>query len=775
MKNLTLTQRISAGFVLVIFMLGIIVWTANNALEGNQAALENVVNVQSEKIKTVARMVQNLVALQRAEKNLILAKSQGEMAEYQLAISEESKELKQRLRATSTLVDQEGSNLLEQFEGQYNAFRATQQKVIELTRQNANVRARELSQGKGREAYDRANEAMRKIVELNDRRGGRINREVDQSGSKVKLSARTVQDLLAISRAERNLILAKNQEEMDEYAAFIALARNEMKDRRDQLRELVDDEGKAILDEFSEVWEQFLSVDQAVRDLTRENGNVKARELSQGDARETYDNAVTAMKKILDLNDQENDRLNRAVDESGSKVKLAARINQDLISIPRAEKNLILAKTQKEMDQYAAAITQFKSEMKERREQLRAIVDDEGKDILDQFARTVNKLLEVNAEVQVLTRRNSNVKARDISQESGRDAFDKATIALKRLVDLEDKIGDASRDLPTAKASAERLKLAARINRNLVEMQRGEKNLILARTQQEMDEYAKAITVVQNNLEERKRDLQPLLEAQSLELMDEFDEAYEQYLTIHTEVRELSRENSNVKAFDLASEQGRPLADQAELLMARITNKNDKEQSELLKELGNTAEKIKLAARINRNLTEVQRGEKNLIIARSQQEMDQFAEAIEAIQADLENRSKELEPLLNEADKRLFDRFQSSYESYNHQHQKVRALSRQNSNAKAFDLASGEGRTLSDRGELLLSRVTNKNDRELTAQLKDLARANDKMKLAARINRNLTEIQRDEKNIILANTQQEMDEYARNGSLPPPLLQLTTV
>lgn len=709
MKNLTLTQRISAGFVLVIFMLGIIVWTANNALEGNQAALENVVNVQSEKIKTVARMVQNLVALQRAEKNLILAKSQGEMAEYQLAISEESKELKQRLRATSTLVDQEGSNLLEQFEGQYNAFRATQQKVIELTRQNANVRARELSQGKGREAYDRANEAMRKIVELNDRRGGRINREVDQSGSKVKLSARTVQDLLAISRAERNLILAKNQEEMDEYAAFIALARNEMKDRRDQLRELVDDEGKAILDEFSEVWEQFLSVDQAVRDLTRENGNVKARELSQGDARETYDNAVTAMKKILDLNDQENDRLNRAVDESGSKVKLAARINQDLISITRAEKNLILAKTQKEMDQYAAAITQFKSEMKERREQLRAIVDDEGKDILDQFARTVNKLLEVNAEVQVLTRRNSNVKARDISQESGRDAFDKATIALKRLVDLEDKIGDASRDLPTAKASAERLKLAARINRNLVEMQRGEKNLILARTQQEMDEYAKAITVVQNNLEERKRDLQPLLEAQSLELMDEFDEAYEQYLTIHTEVRELSRENSNVKAFDLASEQGRPLADQAELLMARITNKNDKEQSELLKELGNTAEKIKLAARINRNLTEVQRGEKNLIIARSQQEMDQFAEAIEAIQADLENRSKELEPLLNEADKRLFDRFQSSYESYNHQHQKVRALSRQNSNAKAFDLASGEGRTLSDRGELLLSRVTNKN------------------------------------------------------------------
>ena len=45
--------------------------------------------------------------------------------------------------------------------------------------------------------------------------------------------------------------------------------------------------------------------------------------------------------------------------------------------------------------------------------------------------------------------------------------------------------------------------------------------------------------------------------------------------------------------------------------------------------------------------------------------------------------------------------------------------------------------------------------------MKDKCIANDKVRLGARINRNLPEITRVEKNIILARTMEEMDEYAR--------------
>ena len=55
-----------------------------------------------------------------------------------------------------------------------------------------------------------------------------------------------------------------------------------------------------------------------------------------------------------------NERLNGIVDNSAMKVKLAARINQDLIEINRAEKNIVLAKTQKEMDEYAENIAKIR-------------------------------------------------------------------------------------------------------------------------------------------------------------------------------------------------------------------------------------------------------------------------------------------------------------------------------------------------------------------------------------------------------------------------------
>jgi hypothetical protein len=48
-----------------------------------------------------------------------------------------------------------------------------------------------------------------------------------------------------------------------------------------------------------------------------------------------------------------NERLEHVVDISTEKIKLSARINQNLLSISRAERNIILAKTQEEMDVFS--------------------------------------------------------------------------------------------------------------------------------------------------------------------------------------------------------------------------------------------------------------------------------------------------------------------------------------------------------------------------------------------------------------------------------------
>jgi DnaJ-domain-containing protein 1 len=81
---------------------------------------------------------------------------------------------------------------------------------------------------------------------MNDRLEGIVN----SSAQKVKLAARVNQNLLEISRAEKNLILSTTQEAMDAYAGFMDTAQQDMDTRREELRELSDEKGKKDLDSF---------------------------------------------------------------------------------------------------------------------------------------------------------------------------------------------------------------------------------------------------------------------------------------------------------------------------------------------------------------------------------------------------------------------------------------------------------------------------------------------------------------------------------------------
>jgi PAS domain S-box-containing protein len=285
--------------------------------------------------------------------------------------------------------------------------------------------------------------------------------------------------------------------------------------------------------------------------------------------------AVHGLTRLSSLNE----RLNAIVDVSAEKVKLGARINQDAIAISRAEKNIILAKSQEEMNVYSFFISQTISDMQSRRIILRELVDAEGKTLLDRFSVVWNQYIEINQQVRALTRKNSNVLARNISQNEARIAFDIAISNIFTIVEKNDNTTSDARSLPTLQKVAERMKLGARIHRNLVEIQRGEKNIILATSQQEMDDYAETIDEVENRMERRISVLSKLVGKESKQELEEFDHNYHIYLALHRKVRSLSRENSNLKAFDLSSTQGRQLHDKALLLIKRIVDKNDQDMS----------------------------------------------------------------------------------------------------------------------------------------------------------------------------------------------------
>jgi methyl-accepting chemotaxis protein len=268
-----------------------------------------------------------------------------------------------------------------------------------------------------------------------------------------------------------------------------------------------------------------------------------------------------------------NERLEHVVDISTEKIKLSARINQNLLSISRAERNIILAKTQEEMDIFSDNTVTENTEMTERRVKLRALLDDGGKTILDQFSNTWDQYITVNAEVRALARLNSNKIAGDLSRGDARVAFDAASEEIRSFVERSENVLSFANTLDSALRAAEMIKISARINRNLVEIQRDEKNMILSTQLTDIDAFATSIEETKSDVTDRLAQLTALVSNDNRSSFDSFVKKYNRYLVLNQKVRNSTRENGNSRAFDLSSGKGRELSDKASALMTDLVIK----------------------------------------------------------------------------------------------------------------------------------------------------------------------------------------------------------
>jgi len=542
---------------------------------------------------------------------------------------------------------------------------------------------------------------------------GSVDNLVDVSSTKVKLAARISQNMLEINRAEKNIILSKTTADMDQYAAYIESEEAILSSRVSQLKGLVSESGKAKIEQFNEVWARYNAVSMEVRSLSRLNSNTEAADLSSGDGRHAYELAEQDLAQLTLKTRGNSEKFDVLVQEARNKVQLTDRIWQDILIISRAQKNLLLAKSQQEMDQYSSVILQTKDDMDSLRDQLRNLVDGAGKQALNNFAIVWNDFLEVDEQVRALSRLNSNVKATHLSMTTGREAFDTAREVMTALVNKAAEDADVASTLERSKNASGVVKLAARINLDLVEIQREEKNIILATTQAEMDLIADAIDVNMNDLGEGLEELDGLIDNKGRSLVARFRTALDDYLNIHQEVRKTSRENGNKLAFEMANDLGRPLSDEAEKLLIAIANINLSDQDHALKLLIDSQRALQLVSDIHLKLVETHRAEKNVILATSQGKMDEFASAIEIVMSGLQNHLGELNNLVDGETKTLVKRFQNSYDSFVTIHLKVREKTRQNGNKLAYDLSASEGRKQVDIAQALMADVVVLADSEM--------------------------------------------------------------
>ncbi len=155
---------------------------------------------------------------------------------------------------------------------------------------------------------------------------------------------------------------------------------------------------------------------------------------------------------------QMNDRLNHIVDNSLYKVKLATKINHNLLEISRTEKNMLLSRDKGDIDNFSDFFEEIRTKMQERKEQLYELSDDNARQLIDKFSEKLDGFMKISQEVRSLSSLgpSSRIKAFKLAFGKGRKLIDQAqeimdTIVLNNEQDMERDKQEADQDYISAR------------------------------------------------------------------------------------------------------------------------------------------------------------------------------------------------------------------------------------------------------------------------------------------------------------------------------------
>ncbi|MFT7186476.1 MAG: methyl-accepting chemotaxis protein [Pseudohongiellaceae bacterium] len=432
--KLTVKARLIGGFVILIALMILMAAISVDKMSGMNDRIDTMADVSAERIKLGARINQDAIAISRAEKNIILALTTDDMDSIADYIEDRRKKMEIRIAALKALASDEERLTLDQFNTTWRSYLEVNKQVIEFARLNSNRKALAMSTNEGAKSYKRAEAAMKSIADRNDMGSEQANIMADNAASQVLLGAQIKQDMLTISRAEKNIILAKTTKDMDNYADATASARKDMLGRRSALRELLDADGKVKLDQFSDIWDQYLIVNDKIREHARNKENDKAFLLASNEGRDYTDQAERLMTAIIIKNDDINSSASLEAITAAHRTLLAARIIQNILSMHRDQKNLILLTSEDEMTPIVKSMGFLKQQIYIQIAKLRKSSNAESNADLDKFTTAWNEFSNINDIVIETSFENGNSKAFQLSNGDGRELSDTAIDLIASIV-----------------------------------------------------------------------------------------------------------------------------------------------------------------------------------------------------------------------------------------------------------------------------------------------------------------------------------------------------
>lgn len=134
----------------------------------------------------------------------------------------------------------------------------------------------------------------------------KINDIVDLNVARLMLAARTTEGIQFITKREKELILSRNVDDMREYIQMIEARTELMLNRLSKLRDMSDEKGVEILDNFSKSWDTYSKVYNKVKALSLLNTDSSKNEafiLSTTTGRDAAMQSIDLLAQILKKNE----------------------------------------------------------------------------------------------------------------------------------------------------------------------------------------------------------------------------------------------------------------------------------------------------------------------------------------------------------------------------------------------------------------------------------------------------------------------------------------
>ena len=267
-----------------------------------------------------------------------------------------------------------------------------------------------------------------------------------------------------------------------------------------------------------------------------------------------------------------NQRLDDLGNISAEKMQIAGQLNGAVLSVIRAEKNLILADDNEEVTRFREAIATHNESVKKFADELRQLSDETGDKFLAEFDVDWAEYLEINEQIVGLASEQSLALAREVSTGPARAAFNRIDNQARQLLEQLVNQFNESYSLDDAKATGEEVIALGAMRREFLELQRAEKNLLLADTVEELEEAIEFIEQANRETSNAFVRLDSTLEEAEKVYLREMQSDFESYLAEISQVQELALKRTDAKAFELSSGEGRKFATQSEGILTDMSN-----------------------------------------------------------------------------------------------------------------------------------------------------------------------------------------------------------